>query len=359
MHFTPLARVIQKNSRLNCEEHLNESWTIARLLSWTKEFFERSGVESPRLCAEVLLSHCVGCSRIELYARFNSEPSESQRAHFRELVKRASQHEPVAYLVGSREFYSLNFAVTSDVLIPRPETEMLVEKAVEHLQKLSGVHATQQNFDSHDSGPVDLDEMEKLAAEQSAAAEQAAGEKGFKPKAKPKYVGNVWDICTGSGCVACAIAANAPGVKVLASDISPAALAVAEQNAAKLNLSQQLTFVQADLLSLPENSPYNDEFFDVITANPPYVAENDPVGDSTKFEPRGALYAGADGLDVLRLLIPEVPKKLGRGGIFCVEFGYQQADAVRDLIMQTGEFAEPEIFMDLQGIERIAVAKRK
>ena len=338
---------------------MNESWTIGRLLSWTKEYFERSGVESPRLCAEVLLAHCVGCSRIELYARFTSEPDEPQRTQFRELVKRASQHEPVSYLVGSREFYSLSFKVTPDVLIPRPETEMLVEKAVEHLQKLSGVHVTQQNFDSHESGPVDLDKVEKTAAAQDETQAASDASPAFKPKPKPRYVGNVWDVCTGSGCVACAIAANAPGVKVLASDISPAALAVAEENATKLGLTQQVTFIPADLLSLPADSPYNDEFFDVITANPPYVAESDPVGESTKFEPRGALYAGADGMDVLRRLIPQVPKKLGHGGIFCVEFGYTQADAVRNLIMQTGEFAEPEIFKDSQGIERIALAKRK
>lgn len=340
---------------------MNESWTIGRLLSWTKEYFERSGLENPRLCAEVLLAHCLGVNRIDLYARFNSEPAEPQRTQFRELVKRAAQHEPVAYLVGSREFYSLNFRVTSDVLIPRPETELLVEKAVEHLQKLSGVHVTQQDFDSQESGPVDLDEIEKLASQQPQQEQEAPSPAApaFKPKPKPKYVGNVWDVCTGSGCVACAIAANAPGVSVLATDISPAALAVAQENAAELGLSQQLTFTQADLLELPADSQYNDEYFDVITANPPYVAEGDPVGESTKYEPRGALYAGGDGLDVLRRLIPAVPKKLGRGGIFCVEFGYKQADAVRDLMRQTGEFAEPEFFKDFQGIERIAVAKRK
>ncbi|HNX26197.1 MAG TPA: HemK/PrmC family methyltransferase [Phycisphaerae bacterium] len=336
---------------------MNESWTTGRLLSWTKEYFEHSGLENPRLCAEVLLSHCVGCSRIELYARFNSEPTDRQRSQFRELVRRAAMHEPVAYLVGSREFYSLNFRVTPAVLIPRPETEMLVEKAVEHLQKLAGVHVTQQKFDSQESSPVDLDEIEKLASAQP--EESQSSEPAFQPKKnRSQYVGNVWDVCTGSGCVACAIAANAPGVNVLASDISPAAIAVAVENASRLNLSQNVTFEQADLLELPVGSRYNDEYFDVITANPPYVAENDPVGDSTKYEPRDALYAGIDGLDVLRRLIPAVPKRLGRGGIFCVEFGYTHADAVRNLIVQTGEFAEPEIFKDFQGIERVAVAKR-
>ncbi len=286
-----------------------EQWTVLRLLNWTKDFFERSGMDSPRLAAEVLLSHCIGCERIELYARFDYQPGPDQLKTYRQWVKRAGEHEPVAYLVGLKEFYSLKFTVTPDVLIPRPETEMLVSEAISHLKQLN-----------------------------SAA--------------------KVWDVCTGSGCVGIAIASQVNSASVLATDISAEAIAVAKRNAEAHGLTGRVHCLVADLLDLPDDSPLSGPF-DVITANPPYVAENDEVAPEVKHEPQLALIASDGGMACIRRIISSAGELIKPGGLLAMEFGYSQASDVRDLIVATGQFAEPLILRDHQEIERAAIAIRK
>ncbi|HAU36236.1 MAG TPA: peptide chain release factor N(5)-glutamine methyltransferase [Phycisphaerales bacterium] len=289
-----------------------EPWTVLKLLNWTKDYFARREVDSPRLSAEVLLAHTLGCRRIELYTRFDHVPPDAQRDAFRELVRRAAEHEPVAYLTGEKEFYSLAFRVTPDVLVPRGETELLVSEAVAHLRAV-------------------------CAGGRSAT---------------------FWDACTGSGCVAVAVAVNVREARALATDLSPAALDVARDNARRNGVADRVRVEQADLLDLPDScadlSP-----FDAITANPPYVAEGDAVAPSVRHEPRQALYAGADGLDCLRRLIAQAPARLGAGGMLAVEFGAGQTDAVRELIVAAGTLGEPRILRDHQGIERAAVTSKK
>jgi release factor glutamine methyltransferase len=285
------------------------AWTVLRLINWTREFFARADVPDPRLAAEVLLAHSLGCTRVALYTRFDQVPPEPKLKVYRELVARARQREPVAYLVGEKEFYSLRFKVTPDVLIPRPETETLVAEAVAHLKPLG-------------------------------------------------RAGRLWDVCTGSGCVAIAAAAQVKDASVLATDVSPAAVAVAADNAAAHNLTGRVRCRPADLLDLPADCGEFAEV-DAITANPPYVAEGDEVAPEVKCEPKLALYAGCDGLDVIRRLVAAAPRRLAEGGILAMEFGMGQADAVRNLIHEGGAFAEPRIIRDRQGIERAAVAKRK
>ena len=287
----------------------NEPWTVLRLLDWTKGYLERADVESPRLCAEILLADSLACKRMELYTRHDYQPNEQQLTAFREKVKKAAEGQPTAYLVGRKEFYSLTFRVTPAVLIPRPETELLVDHAVEHLRSLSGSTTC-------------------------------------------------WDVCTGSGCVAAAVAKHAPGATVLATDISPEVIAVARENIETLGLAGRVTCAVADLLIAPEEWT-GEAFFDAITANPPYVADGDEVGRGVEYEPAGALRAGAEGLDVLQPLIAAVPARLKPGGVFCVEFGQGQADAVRDWIVATGAMEEPTILRDSQAIERAAVTKKK
>jgi release factor glutamine methyltransferase len=289
----------------------NEPWTVLRLLNWTKEYFARQGVDSPRLATEMLLSHVLGCSRIELYARFNHEPTPEQLTAFREMVRRGSAHEPVAYLVGSKEFYSLPLKVTPDVLIPRPETEIVVDQAVAYLKDLG-------------------------------------------------RAGLVWDVCTGSGCVAVAVARNAPKAKVLATDVSEAAVAVAAGNAEANGVAGRVVCRVADMLALPEDIGELDVSvgFDVITANPPYVADADRVAECVKHEPRVALFSGPEGLEMMRRLIDQAPERLRTGGWLITEFGMEQADDVRDLLSDNGAFAEPEILTDQQDLERVAVAER-
>ena len=287
----------------------NDAWTVLKLLGWMKEHFGARKVDSPRLAAEVLLAHVLGCQRIELYARYDKEPTEQQRATLRELVKRAAEHVPVAYLVGKKEFYSLAFKVTEDVLIPRPETEGVVSEALAIIERLD----------------------------------------------RPA---KVWDVCTGSGCVAVAIANQALEVTVLATDVCEAALAVAAENARALDAGDRVRVARADLLALPAEGA-DLAPFDVVTANPPYVAEGDEVGESVKYEPRAALYAGKDGLDVIRRLVPMAAGVLASGGALVMEFGRGQADAVRELIVATGAFAEPQIRRDQAHIERIAVTMKR
>ncbi|MFP4104455.1 MAG: peptide chain release factor N(5)-glutamine methyltransferase [Phycisphaerae bacterium] len=285
----------------------NEPWTVLKLINWTKEFFARNNVDSPRLAAEILLAHVLGCSRIDLYARFNHEPTPDQLKQFRQMVKRAQQHEPVAYLLGEKEFYSLGFKVTPDVLIPRPETEIVVTEATRYLRSLG----------------------------------------------RP---GTMWDLGTGSGCIAIATARQVDDVKVLATDISEGAVSVARENAERHDLADRVRVRQADLLALPEDC---DDLrpFDVITANLPYVRQSDPIGASVKHEPKVALYGGdADGLSLIRRMAPQLPSMIAPEGVLIMEFGIDQGDDIRDLISDTDEFTEPQILRDLNDLERILVA---
>ena len=284
-------------------------WTVLRLLNWTREYFESRQLDSPRLSAEVLLAHCLGFGRIELYTHHDHRPSDEQLTAYRALVRRAAQHEPVAYLIGEKEFYSLRFKVTPDVLIPRPETELLVAEAVDHLGALN-------------------------------------------------RAGTVWDVCTGSGCVGIAVASQVEAAVVLATDISPEAVAVATENAEAHHLTPRVRCCVADMLNLPPQAGDLGPF-DVITANPPYVAEGDEVAESVRHEPHSALYAGPDGLACIRSIIRDAPERLTAGGILVMEFGCGQATDVRELIVARRAFDEPRILRDHQGIERTTVAKRR
>ena len=289
--------------------HAEEPWTVLGLLNWTKDHFARVGLDSPRLTAEVLLAHVLDCPRIELYTRFADVPPAESRSVFRDLVKRAAAHEPAAYLVGYKEFYSLRIAVTADVLVPRSETELMVTAAAGHLRALAGART-------------------------------------------------LWDACTGSGCVAIALASQVDDVTVLATDISPAAVAVAERNVADHGQAGRVRCMVGDLLTRPQGDGW-PERFDVITVNPPYVAAGDEVSPAVRHEPAMALYAGPDGLDAIRKIVVQAPDVLTGAGALIMEFGHTHADAVRDLIVAGGAFAEPRILRDHQNIERTAVAVRK
>lgn len=284
-------------------------WNVLALLNWTKAHLERAGVPSPRLAAEMLLAHAMGCRRIDLYTRFDYLPTPEQLAGFRESIRRAAERQPVAYLVGEKEFYSLRIKVTPDVLVPRPETEILVAQAVEHLRSLG----------------------------------------------RP---GCLWDVCTGSGCVALAVASQVADAQALATDCSPAAVAVAAANAAELKLAERVRTRVADLLKLPEDCADLKDF-DVITANPPYIPDAAPVAEEVKHEPAIALRGGRDGLDVIRVIVRDAPALLRPGGALIMEYGYDQAPAVRELVAANGAFAEPKILRDHQSIERAVMAIRK
>ncbi len=283
-------------------------WSVLELLNWTKEYFWRAGLAQPRLAGEILLAHVLECERIQLYTRFDQVPSAAQRRAFRNLVLRAGGGEPVAYLIGRKEFYSLTFKIIPGVLIPRPETEILVAEALAQLSRLT----------------------------------------------RPE---SMWDVCTGSGCVGITVAVHIPNVSVLATDISPEAVALAAVNAATHRVDDRLCCCVADLLDRPGDWS-GPACFDVITANPPYVADGDEVAPVVLHEPALALRAGPDGMRCLEVIIRDAPQVLTEGGALLLEFGCGQADKVRDLIVATGAFAEPRIIRDQQNIERAAVAIR-
>lgn len=279
-------------------------WTIGKLLDWTRAHFDSRGVEEPRLCAEILLAKALACRRIDLYAQYDRRPDEAQRAAFRAMVKAAAEHRPIAYLVGKKEFYSLEFDVTPDVLIPRPETEIIVEKALAFAANCPGDRVT------------------------------------------------VWDVGTGSGCIAVTIAKREPRAQVVATDISEPALAVARSNAAKHGVAERVMFTVADLLE--QASGGSGEAFDLITANLPYVATADAkslpkmVRDN---EPATALFAGADGLGLFRRMAPQAAPRLRPGGLLLLEIGMGQAEAVTRLYVAAG-LELTGAYADLRGIVR-------
>jgi release factor glutamine methyltransferase len=289
-----------------------ETWTIQKLLNWVCEYLKTKGVDSPRLSAELLLSHVSGLKRIELYTQFNKVIEQKQLTQLHGLVKRAAEHEPIAYLTGKREFYSLEFEITNACLIPRPETELLVERAIEFLRKRNG-----EQF--------------------------------------------ICDLCTGCACVAIAIARNYANCRIVATDISGAALEVAERNVIKHGLPNRLKLLRGDLFEpiIPGLGPAK---FDLIAANPPYVSEPEyeKLAKNVKdFEPKQALIAGKDGLDIMKRIITDVGRFLKPDGALMIEIGNEQGHAVEKLLKEAGCFENVTIEKDHQKLNRLAIALAK
>ena len=289
-----------------------EAWTVGRLLVWTTDYLKRHGSDSPRLDAEVLLAESLGCRRIELYTAFDSVPGQRVRTAFRDLVRRRAEGRPVAYLVGRREFYSLSFRVTPDVLIPRPETELLV---------------------------VALLELARAPA-------------GRAPTI------TICDVGTGSGVIAVSAAKHLPGARVTALDVSPAALAVARANAAEHGVQEQVELIESDLFSAvpPERR------FDFVVSNPPYVSEAEIASlprDVREFEPRQALVAGPCGTEVIESLVPQAAERLNPGGHLLLEINPALHDAVQALLEADGRFEPGPTVKDLARLPRVVQAKRK
>ena len=306
---------------------MSDPWTVLRLLTWTTDYLKSHGSESPRLDAEVLLAAARGCERIMLYAAFDEVVPDDIRAKFRNLVKHRADGTPVAYLIGRREFYSLSFRVAPDVLIPRPETEFVVVAALDAL-KGSG-------FKVPDSGESNL------------------------PPSPPPLAPSplVCDIGTGSGAIAVSIAKHAPTCRVIATDISPAALTIAKENAAAHHVADRIEFLEGDLLaSLPLETR-----FAVIASNPPYVSEAEYAAlapEVKDHEPRSALVAGRTGIEVIQRLIPQAADRLLPGGWLILEVSPMIAARISDLFAAAGRFEPAIITKDLAGQARVIKARR-
>lgn len=287
-----------------------ETWTVGRLLAWTTDYLKRHQSDSPRLEAEVLLAHALGCPRIGLYTAFDQEPSEAVRAAFRELVRRRAEGEPVAYLVGHREFYSLTFRVGPAVLVPRPETEHLVAALMDVAKAV---------------GDAEL---------------------------------HIADVGTGSGIIAICAAKYLPKAWLSAIDSSPEALAVARANAAQHSVAERIEFLEGDLLELLPAEPR----FHVIASNPPYVSQSEwesLATDVKKFEPRAALVAGPTGTEIIERLIPQAADRLLPGGHLLVEISPMIHDAVGALVHAEPRLELQPTIKDLARHPRVVVARRK
>jgi len=283
-------------------EAQNALWTIRRVLAWAVDDLKKRGFSSPRLDAELLLCHVLGQDRIKLILEADRPLEKTELNRYRELFQRRRAGEPVAYLLGVREFYGRPFRVDKRVLIPRPDTETLVEVALERTRHLS------------------------LSA-------------------------RVLDLCTGSGCVALSLAKERPTTCVVGLDISPDAIAVARDNLVRLG-AVNCAIGQSDLYAaLGPPRPW----FDLITANPPYIPDGEIAGlevDIRGFEPHLALAGGDDGLSVMQRVVSEAPQHLTKGGVLAVEMMTGQGPAVAALFEQCG-FSDVWIKKDLGGRERV------
>jgi len=286
-----------------------KTWTRLQLIEWTADYFSGKGIESARLDAEVLLGHVLRASRIDLYVHYDRQVEPGELARFRELVARRAAREPLKYILGNTEFFSLPFLIDHRVLIPRPETELMTERAIELLSR-----------------------------------ELPAGEK------------LVVDVGTGSGCIAIAVAKNLPDVTVHATDSSEGALELARKNAEELAVQDQIEFHAGELLE-----PVRDLVGRVhlLISNPPYVAEGEfeDLAPDLKYEPRDALVAGPTGLEVIEKLLESVPAMLAAGGVFLCEMGAGQAADVQALARGTGFFETVTVRRDYADIERILEAR--
>ncbi len=286
-------------------------WTIQKLLNWTTEYLIDKKLDAPRLSAELLLSYILAKKRIELYTQFDKHVPKPQLDQLHDLVKRAGQNEPVAYLVGKTEFYSLEINVNPACLIPRPETELLVERAVEFLRTRSG--------------------------------------KQF-----------VCDLCTGSGCIAVAIAKNFAGADIIATDISDTALKVAAENIQKYQLNERVKLLCGDLFD-PLVPHLDADKFDLIVCNPPYVStpEFEILGKNVKdYEPRLALFAGDDGLDVYHRIAKKVDDFLEPDAALMLEIGYSQGQAVKEMLEQISCFRHVAVQKDFHNNDRLIIATK-
>lgn len=280
----------------------DDTWTLRRVLSWTTDFFQSKGLDSPRLDAELLIAHAQGVDRIRLYMDLDKPLLPDELTAIRARVQRRARFEPVAYILGHRGFWSLDLQVDPRVLVPRPDTERLVELA---LARLKGVEA-----------PV------------------------------------VVDVGTGSGCVALAIGKDRPDATIHAIDRSTDALDVASANAAANDVSN-VTFHVGDLLA-PMAALGR---VDMVVSNPPYIPSADIerlMPDVRQYEPRGALDGGPDGLDLVRRLIVDAAPLLGPGGALLMEIGFDQGTAVADLCR--AHFSEVTVHPDYAGHDRVVEA---
>lgn len=286
------------------------TWTTKAFLKWSAERLTQAGIESPQLEAEVLLAKGLHASREDLYREPDRKLEEEEIVLSKSFVERRFLREPVAYILGCREFWGMDFQVTPDVLVPRWETEVLLE------QFLQWVRAT--------------------------------------PLSSPLQI---LDIGTGSGNIAVVAARELPNAQVTAVDISPPALEVAQTNAWVHGVADRIKFVQGDLFTCDLKGPFH-----AILSNPPYIEDGEMeslMPDVKNFEPKRALDGGEQGLELYKRILPEALTHLTEDGALFLEVGDQQAPAVRSLFAEYGGYQTPQVTLDYTGVERVVSARKR
>lgn len=285
-----------------------QTWTVRRILEWTSSFLTRKEVDSPRFSAELLLAHVLKLPRIKLYTDYERPMIEEELSAYRELVRRAGDHEPIAYLTGKAHFFDLELDIRPGVLIPRVDTETLVETAMNVCRHTTGMEAPR-----------------------------------------------VLDLCTGSGCIALAIAKHLPRATVTAIDIDPVAIEVARANIANLKLEDRVTLIQGNLYE-PLASAIDPSPFHLILSNPPYIRTADIAKldrNVRDYEPVRALDGGPDGLGFHRRILQGAAERLLPGGRVMLEIAFDQAEAALDLLKGYPAFTGGSVLKDAAGNNRV------
>lgn len=297
-----------------------KQYTVSEILDKVTSYLKRRGIPEPRIDAEVLLAHVLEIERLEIYLNFDSRVTEKDLSAYKKLIERKVRREPVAFIVGYKEFMGLKFFLNKDVLIPRPETEILVEKVIEKVRNIG----KSRNY-------------------------------GYRRDNSLTIV----DLCTGSGNIAISLARNIASCKIYATDISKGAIQVARKNAKFHNVEGRVEFLLGDLFS-PLEKLNSNLAVDFVVSNPPYVKSRDLVllSPEIKKEPLSALEGGNEGLNFYHRIIPEASKYLVDGGYLIMEIGDYQGKAVMNLIKKEKQFYPPQLVKDYAGLDRVIVAQK-
>jgi len=288
----------------------NNAWTIIKILSWTESYFHKHSIDSPRLTGELLLAYCLDIKRLDLYLQHDRPLNKNELSNFKALIQKRKENQPLAYIIGKKGFYESDFKVTKDVLIPRPDTETIVEQALKILE---------------------IDQKNK----------------------KPK---TVLELGTGSGAIIISLAKEIPDNFYFASDISFPALAIAKKNAHNI-ISNKISFFASNWFTSLKNIPQ----LDLIISNPPYIPSNDILNlapEIRKFEPMLALDGGKDGLDCFRAILKDAYNYLVPGGEILFEMGFDQKNGLRNIVNQYAQYKTVKFIKDLAGHNRVAVIKK-
>ncbi len=292
-----------------------DPWTTRKLLQWMHSYFRGRNVDQPRLVAELLLAHVLQCERIRLYMEVDRPASPRERDLLRKLVTRAAHHEPVQYLLGEAWFFGMPFTVDRSTLIPRPSTETLVEDVLQWCRshRPHGAHW------------------------------------------------EILDIGTGTGCIAISLARHLPQARIIASDIVPEALSLAQTNAERYGVADRIEFLHGSLFSPLKAQGESMPRFDVVCSNPPYIPDHewDDLETNVKeYEPASALRGGAEGLDVVRPLIEEAGTWIFPGGRLAVEIAHCQRDAVLQMVQQSPFWVNEHVMKDHENFWRVLTVER-